>query len=145
MVTSIDWRHTLGSNAVPGQFRINTGSLWTTEAAYFEWDPYVALAFWEQWFTKDRIVLRLGQQASAGVFDFFRFGDPSTKATYSGDLSTRLRLGDLIDLVSSVSDVGWRFCIYRLRMEYYCVKKSGHSYDFKLQQFYFGHKKRNTK
>ena len=34
------------------------------------------VAFWEQWFTKDRFVLRLGQQTVGQIFDFFRFKDP---------------------------------------------------------------------
>ncbi len=83
IVLGIDGRHTFGDNAVPGLFRLQTGLLWTTDAAYFEWDPYVAIAFWEQWFKKDRFVLRLGQQASIGVFDFFRFGDFRTSFSNS--------------------------------------------------------------
>ena len=83
IVMAVDGRHTFGSNAVPGLFRLQTGSLWTTDAAYFEWDPYVAIAFWEQWFKKDRFVLRLGQQVSTAVFDFFRFGDFRTSFSNS--------------------------------------------------------------
>ncbi len=83
IVTAIDWRHTLGSNAVPGLFRFDTGSLWSTDPAWFEWDPYVALAFWEQWFKKDRFFLRLGQQSSPALFDFFRFGDFRTSFSNS--------------------------------------------------------------
>jgi len=48
IVMAVDGRHTLGGNALPGFFRLDTGSLWTTDPAYFEWDPYVAIAFWEQ-------------------------------------------------------------------------------------------------
>ena len=83
IVMAVDGRHNLGSNAVPGQFRLDTGSLWTTDPAYFEWDPYVALAFWEQWFKRDRFALRIGQQSSLAVFDFFRFKDFRTSFSNS--------------------------------------------------------------
>ena len=83
LVLAYDGRHTFGNNAVPGLFRLETGSLWATDAAWFEWDPYMAVAFWEQWLKKDRFVLRLGQQASASVLDFFRFGDFRTSFSNS--------------------------------------------------------------
>jgi hypothetical protein len=83
IVAGIDGRHTLGDNAVPAQFRLHTGSLWTTDPAWLEWDPYVAVFFWEQWFKKDRFGIRLGQQASVGVLDFFRFGDFRTSFSNS--------------------------------------------------------------
>jgi hypothetical protein len=38
---------------------------------------------WEQWFKRDRFVLRLGQQASVNVFDFFRFKDFRTSFSNS--------------------------------------------------------------
>ncbi|MCK5377111.1 MAG: hypothetical protein KAJ97_08525, partial [Acidobacteria bacterium] len=72
IVLGIDGRHTIGDNATPALFRLHTGSLWTTDAAWLEWDPYVAVFFWEQWFKRDRFGLRLGQQSSVGVLDFFR-------------------------------------------------------------------------
>ena len=83
IVMSFDGRHTLGDNAVPGLFRLQTGSLWTTDAAYFEWDPYVATAFWEQWFKKDRFVLRAGSTGVNPRLDFFRFGDFRTSFSNS--------------------------------------------------------------
>ena len=83
IVLGIDGRHTIGDNAVPALFRLDTGSLWTTDPAWLEWDSYVALFFWEQWFKKDRFVLRLGQQSSVGALDFFRFGDFRTSFSNS--------------------------------------------------------------
>jgi len=83
IVMGVDGRHTLGGNAVPGIFRLDTGSLWATDTGWFEWDPYVAVLFWEQWFKKDRFVLRLGQLGSIAVLDFFRFGDFRTSFSNS--------------------------------------------------------------
>ena len=83
VVMAVDGRHAYGDLAVPGNFRLNTGSVWATDSAWFEWDPYVAILFWEQWLEKDRFVLRIGQQSSASVFDFFRFGDFRTSFSNS--------------------------------------------------------------
>jgi len=83
IMLGIDGRHTIGDNEVPALFRLETGSLWTTGPAWLEWDPYVDLFFWGQWFKKDRFVLRLGQPSSVGALDFFRFGDFRTSFSNS--------------------------------------------------------------
>lgn len=83
ILMGIDGRHSFGDYAVPTLFRLQTGSLWATDVAWLDWDPYVAVFFWEQWFKKDRFVIRLGQQSSVGVLDFFRFGDFRTSFSNS--------------------------------------------------------------
>lgn len=83
LVVALDGRDTFGSNAVPGLFRYENGSIYATEVAYFEWDPYLAIAFWEQWLIKDELVIKAGQVGSAAVFDFFRFGEVRTQFSNS--------------------------------------------------------------
>ena len=78
-----DWRHTYGDAQIPGFFNFQTGSLWATEASLFEWDPYFAVFFWEQWLKKDRFVIRIGQLTANSVFDNFRFSDPRTQYSNS--------------------------------------------------------------
>ena len=46
------------------------------------WDPWFPVGFWEQWFTKDRFVLRVGNQLVNQIFDFSRFKDP--RVAFSG-------------------------------------------------------------
>jgi hypothetical protein len=77
LVATLDWRHRLGDKVEPAEWGVlDVGSLWPTDFAYIEWDPWVPVAYWEQWFTKDRFVLRLGQQNVGQIYDFFRFKDP---------------------------------------------------------------------
>jgi carbohydrate-selective porin OprB len=68
---------------VPGFFAFQTGSLWATDATYFDWDPYFTNIFWEQWLNKDRLVFRLGQLTQISVIDSFRFADGRTQFTNS--------------------------------------------------------------
>ena len=78
LVATFDWRHTLGGSqsAVFGTFDL--GSLWPTEFAYFDLDPAIPILYWEQWFDKDRFVVRVGKQLAAHTYDFFRFKDSRT-------------------------------------------------------------------
>ncbi len=72
-----DWRHTYTDGRDPATWGVtDVGSLWPTDFGNIEWDPWVPVAYWEQWFTKDRFVLRLGQQTVGQIYDFFRFKDP---------------------------------------------------------------------
>jgi hypothetical protein len=83
LVATLDWRHTLGGKAEPGFWGVlDVGSLWPTDLGYIEWDPWVPVAYWEQWFTKDRFVLRLGQQNVVQIYDFNRFKD--LRVAFSG-------------------------------------------------------------
>jgi len=83
LVAAFDWRHTLGGKEEPGFWGVlDVGSLWPTDIGYIEWDPWVPVAFWEQWFKKDRFVLRLGQQNVGQIYDFFRFKD--LRVAFSG-------------------------------------------------------------
>ena len=87
LVAALDWRHTFTDGNDPANWGIaDVGSLWLTDAAYIEWDPWVPVAYWEQWFTKDRFVLRLGQQTVGQIYDFFRFKDP--RVAFSSSLFT---------------------------------------------------------
>jgi hypothetical protein len=80
----LDWRHTIGSNASPAVFgTADVGSAWPTDVPFFEWDPSLALLYWEQWFEKDVFNLRVGKQLAANTFDFFRFKDARTSFTAS--------------------------------------------------------------
>ena len=83
LVAALDWRHTLGGKEEPAFWGVlDVGSLWPTDLGYIEWDPWVPVAFWEQWFKKDRFVLRLGQQNVGQIYDFFRFKD--LRVAFSG-------------------------------------------------------------
>ena len=80
----LDWRHTFGDHATPAVFgALDVGSLWPTDAPYFEWDPSFALLYWEQWFEKDVFNLRAGKQLASATYDFFRFKDGRTSFTAS--------------------------------------------------------------
>lgn len=77
LVAAFDWRHTFTNGRDPVAWGVvDVGSLWFTDGAFIEWDPWVPVAFWEQWFKKDRFVLRVGQQTVGQIYDFFRFKDP---------------------------------------------------------------------
>ena len=83
VVAAFDWRHTLGGAEAPALWGTSdVGSQWPTDFGYIEWDPWVPVAFWEQWFKKDRFVLRVGQQNVAQIYDFFRFKD--LRVAFSG-------------------------------------------------------------
>jgi hypothetical protein len=83
LVAALDWRHTLGGKEEPAFWGVlDVGSLWPTDLGYIEWDPWVPVAYWEQWFKKDRFVLRLGQQNVGQIYDFFRFKD--LRVAFSG-------------------------------------------------------------
>jgi carbohydrate-selective porin OprB len=77
LTAALDWRHTLGGKAEPATWGItDAGSLWPTDFAYIEWDPWVPVLYWEQWFNKDVFVFRVGNQIAGQTYDFFRFKDP---------------------------------------------------------------------
>jgi len=83
LVASLDWRHTFTDGRDPPNWGLSdVGSLWPTDFGYVEWDPWVPVAYWEQWFTKDRFVMRLGQQNVGQIYDFFRFKD--LRVAFSG-------------------------------------------------------------
>lgn len=83
LVAAFDWRHTFTDGRDPAAWgTFDVGSLWPTDFGYVAWDPWFPVAFWEQWFTKDRFVLRLGQQNVGQIYDFFRFKD--LRVAFSG-------------------------------------------------------------
>ena len=87
LVAALDWRHNFTDGNDPTVWGIvDVGSLWLTDVAYIDWDPWLPVAYWEQWFTKDRFVLRLGQQTVGQIYDFFRFKDP--RVAFSNSLLT---------------------------------------------------------
>ena len=87
IVAALDWRHTFTDGREPATWGFfDVGSLWLTDAGYIDWDPWLPVAYWEQWFTKDRFVLRLGQQNVGQIYDFFRFKDP--RVAFSNSLFT---------------------------------------------------------
>ncbi len=83
LTATLDWRHTLGGKEEPATWgNLDVGSLWPTDFAYIEWDPWVPVLYWEQWFKKDVFVLRAGNQLVGQTYDFFRFKDP--RVAFSG-------------------------------------------------------------
>ena len=83
LVAALDWRHTFTDGTDPAFWgSSDVGSLWPTDFGYIGWDPWVPVAYWEQWLTKDRFVLRLGQQSVGQIYDFFRFKD--LRVAFSG-------------------------------------------------------------
>ena len=77
LVAALDWRHTFTDGNDPAAWGVaDVGSLWPTDFGYVEWDPWVPVAYWEQWLKKDTFVVRLGQQSVGQIYDFFRFKDP---------------------------------------------------------------------
>ncbi|MEM1451806.1 MAG: hypothetical protein AAF726_16050 [Planctomycetota bacterium] len=75
LTAAVDWRQAFGGTSVPAFFLQDTGSIWTTDLTVIEWDPWLSTFYWEQWFTKNRFVARVGTQAAVQIFDFFRFKD----------------------------------------------------------------------
>ena len=87
VIAALDWRHTFTDGRDPAAWgTFDIGSLWPTDFGYIEWDPWFPVGFWEQWFTKDRFVLRVGQQTVGQIYDFFRFKDP--RVAFSNSLFT---------------------------------------------------------
>ena len=88
LVATLDSRHTLGNLEAPAPWGVqDVGSLWPTDFAYIEWDPWVPVAYWEQWISKKTVfVMRLGQQNVAQIYDFFRFKDP--RVAFSNSMNT---------------------------------------------------------
>jgi hypothetical protein len=77
-----DGRWTLGDNSNPGEFgQLDVGSVYGTNLEFFLWDFSLVNFYWEQWFDKDRFVLRLGKQIAGQTYDFFRFKDARTSFT----------------------------------------------------------------
>ena len=76
LIATVDWRFSVGGDAQPAFWGVqDVGSLWPTDFAFFDLGPAVPIFYWEQWFTKDRFVLRLGKQLAVQTYDFFRFKD----------------------------------------------------------------------
>jgi len=79
-----DGRYTLGDNSNPAEFGpLDVGSAWGPNLEFFLWDFSLVNFYWEQWFDKDRFVLRLGKQIAGQTYDFFRFKDARTSFTAS--------------------------------------------------------------
>lgn len=72
---ALDWRHELFGQTNPTEMQVASGSGYGTGALYFEWDPSITTLFWQQWFGKETLEVRLGKQAAGAIFDFFRFKD----------------------------------------------------------------------
>lgn len=87
LVASLDWRHGFTGARDPVAWGVfDLGSQWPVEGSFISWDPWVPVGFWEQWFTKDRFVLRVGNQLVNQIFDFSRFKDP--RVAFSGTAFT---------------------------------------------------------
>ncbi len=77
-----DGRWTLGDNSNPAEFgALDVGSVYGTGLEFVRWDFSLVNFYWEQWFDKDRFVLRLGKQIAGQSYDFFRFKDARTSFT----------------------------------------------------------------
>jgi len=84
LVVAGDGRYTLGDNSNPGTFgQFEIGSVYGTNLEFTKWDFSLVNFYWEQWFDKERFVLRLGKQIAGQTFDFFRFKDART--SFSAD------------------------------------------------------------
>lgn len=79
LVFALDQRHLYGDAADPSSFgTFDVGSLWPTEFGFLEWDLWTPTLFWEQWFKKDRLVVRAGTLLGMSTLDFCRFKDSRT-------------------------------------------------------------------
>ena len=68
--------HSYGNAAAPAFFFQNTGSLTAHDPFYVNnVDFSVGNLFWEQWFKKDRFVVRVGNISVPALIDFFRYAD----------------------------------------------------------------------
>lgn len=87
-VVTVDGRHAINpsSNTIPGLFMFDVGSLWATDAAFFDWNLYPAVFFWEQTVKKEEFAFRLGQQGALSVIDPFRFQD--VRSAFTGSAAT---------------------------------------------------------
>ena len=75
-------RGSVGNNAVPAQHGItDLGSTYAVNFEWTEWDFAVEELYWEQWFEKDRLMLRAGLTAAAALINPFRFKDARTSFT----------------------------------------------------------------
>jgi hypothetical protein len=74
--------HTYGNAAQPAAFFLNTGSLVGHDGYYLDLDWIAGNLYWEQWFKKDRLWVRLGQQLAIQILDFHRYADWRT--SFSG-------------------------------------------------------------
>ena len=75
-------RGSVGSNAVPAQYgAAELGSGYAVNFEWTEWDFAVEELYWEQWFEKDRLMIRGGITAAASMIDPFRFKDGRTSFT----------------------------------------------------------------
>lgn len=72
------WNHLHTNHEQPALLFFNTGSITPHDAFYLDVGSFVSILFWEQWLNRDRLVLRVGQQSTPGVLDFFRFKDVRT-------------------------------------------------------------------
>ena len=74
--------HTYGNAAQPALFLANTGSILAHDGVYLDLDWVAGNIYWEQWFKKDRLWVRLGQQQMIQILDFFRYAD--IRSSFSG-------------------------------------------------------------
>lgn len=87
LIVSFDWRTNLSGSPLTALGPVDAGSLWPTDVGFLDLGPSFPIFYWEQWFTKDRFVLRVGKQIAAQAYDFFRFKDGRT--AFSGGLFTQ--------------------------------------------------------
>ncbi len=83
LTAAFDWRHTISGSQPTFFGLVDVGSLWPTDFAFFELDPALTILYWEQWFDKDRFVVRAGKQLAVQYYDFFRFKDSRSSFTAS--------------------------------------------------------------
>lgn len=82
LVADLDWRHTLGGSQSPAPWGVvDVGSQWATGDVYFELDPALPAYYWDQWFGKNELNVRVGKMPPQQTLDFFRFKDPRTSFT----------------------------------------------------------------
>ena len=75
VAAALDWRGPLGEYSAPSEYSLDTGSAWPTDVTILDWNPWLAIFYWEQWFEQDTLVTRVGNQSVVQLFDFFRFKD----------------------------------------------------------------------
>jgi carbohydrate-selective porin OprB len=83
LVAVLDWRHTIAGRAEPIEFQFQTGSQWPSDFGFTDWDPWFASLYWEQHLTKNKFVMRVGNQVAPQFIDFFRYKDGRTSSTGS--------------------------------------------------------------
>ena len=82
LVVSGNHIHSYGNAASPALFFVNTGSLLPHDGFYLDVGGVAGNIYWKQWFKRDRLWMRLGQQAPIQILDFFRYADFRT--SFSG-------------------------------------------------------------